>query len=49
MLQGEMVVHNGITLLEPNSIYVKKGHVAQTLHETWVIQKKYSGSLARIP
>ncbi len=46
MLQGAVAVHSGIALLEPNSIRVEGGHVA-ALHEAWVMQKKYSGSLAR--
>ncbi|CAK9192878.1 unnamed protein product [Sphagnum troendelagicum] len=46
VLQGAVAVHSGIALLEPNSIRVEGGHVA-ALHEAWVMQKKYSGSLAR--
>ncbi len=29
MLQGAIVIHNGVALLEPNSIRVEGGHAVQ--------------------
>lgn len=46
VLQGTVTVHGGIVLLDSNSIRVEGGHVA-ALHETWLMQKKYAGALAR--
>ncbi len=49
MLQGAMVIHNGVALFEPNSIRVEGGHVAQHCMRRGRCRKNIQGAWFVLP